>query len=149
MPHSHDHHSTVVPAGNPRTGQSARLGGHPSWCSPHHCCVDDDGVRIHEQEPVRWEDSEIRFESRLFFPDGELPPTMYLQLSIDNLRLTWRYVDAYLPIEAVRRLRDQLTAHLDAADSCPSGARLEKRVRTSNVGTSADVLTTAGSGLLG
>ncbi|MGH3933394.1 MAG: caspase family protein [Pseudonocardiaceae bacterium] len=40
--------------------------------------------------------------------------------SIKNLRLTWRFVDAFLSIAAARRLRDQLTAHLDAADRCPT-----------------------------
>jgi hypothetical protein len=54
------------------------------------------------------------------FPDGEHPPATYLQLSIDDLRLTRRFVDAFLSIAAARRLRDQLTAHLDAADSCPT-----------------------------
>ncbi|MGH3886469.1 MAG: hypothetical protein ACRDSZ_07840 [Pseudonocardiaceae bacterium] len=76
----------------------------------HH----EDGVRVHEQEPVRWEEREVRFESRLLFPDGEHPPATYLQLSIENLRLTWRFVDVFLPIAAARRLRDQLTTHLDA-----------------------------------
>jgi hypothetical protein len=60
----------------------------------------------------------------LLFPDGEHPPTTYLQLSIENLRLTWRFVDVFLPITTAQRLRDQLTAHLDAAHSCPS-ARAE------------------------
>jgi hypothetical protein len=94
--------------------------GHPSWCSPQHCFLDEDGVQVHEQEPVRWEECEVRFESRLLFPDGEHPPTTYLQLSIENLRLTWRFVDVFLPIATTRRLRDQLTAHLNAAQSCPS-----------------------------
>lgn len=84
-------------------------------------------MRVHEQEFVRWEECEMRFESRLFFLDGELPSTTYLQLSIDNLRLPWRCIDAFLPIAAARRLRDQLTAHLDAADSSPSRARPERR----------------------
>ncbi|MGH3801186.1 MAG: hypothetical protein ACRDTD_13815 [Pseudonocardiaceae bacterium] len=97
---------------------------HPSWCSPQHCFLDEDGVRVHEQEPVRWEECQVRFESRLLFPDGEHPPTTYLQLSLENLWLTWRFVDAFLSIAAARRLRDQLTAHLDAADRCPS-ARAE------------------------
>ncbi|MGQ0773879.1 MAG: hypothetical protein ACT4NY_05595 [Pseudonocardiales bacterium] len=65
---------------------------------------------------MRWEDSELRFESRLFFSEGDLPLTTYLQLSIDNLRLPWRCVDAFMPIAAARRLRDQLTAHLEAAE---------------------------------
>lgn len=97
---------------------------HPLWCSPERCFLDECGVRVHEQEPVRWDDHEVRFESRLFFPEGEHPPTTYLQLSIDDLRLTWRSVDAFLPIATARRLRDQLTAHLDAAHNCPN-ARAE------------------------
>ncbi|MGH3870367.1 MAG: hypothetical protein ACRDSR_02450 [Pseudonocardiaceae bacterium] len=96
------------------------MNGHPSWCSPQHCFVNDDGVQVHQQEPVDWEESEVRFESQLLFPDGEHPPTTYLQLSIESLRLTSRYVDAFLPITTVRRLRDQLTTHLDAADSHPT-----------------------------
>lgn len=116
MPHAHDHRTTIVPLGAPHDGRLTGPDGcpvseHPPWCSPQHCYVQDDGVRVHEQEPVHWEEGEMRFESRLFFPDGELPPTTYLQLSIDNLRLTWRYVDAFLPIATARRLRDQLTAH--------------------------------------
>lgn len=75
---------------------------------------------VHEQEPVRWEECEVRFESRLLFPDGEHPLATYLQLHIEDLRLTWRCVDTFLPIAAARRLRDQLTAHLDTADSCPT-----------------------------
>lgn len=102
---------------------SSRENGHPTWCSLEHCHHTDDGVRVHEQRPVRWEEPELRFESRLFFADGELPPTTYLQLSIDNLRLTWRCIDAFLPIAAARRLRDQLTAHLEAADPPDPGRR--------------------------
>ncbi|MGH9181817.1 MAG: hypothetical protein ACRDY5_08900 [Acidimicrobiales bacterium] len=33
----------------------------------------------------------------------------------ENLLLTWRFVDAFRPVATARRLRDQLTAHLDAA----------------------------------
>jgi hypothetical protein len=47
---------------------------HPLWCSPERCFLDEYGVRVHEQEPVRWDDHEVRFESRLFFPEGEHPP---------------------------------------------------------------------------
>jgi hypothetical protein len=96
------------------------MSGHPSWCSPQHCFLDEDSVWVHEQEPVRWEECKVRFESQLLFPDGEHLPTTYLQLHIDNLQLTWRFVDVFLPIATARRLRDQLTAHLDAADDCPT-----------------------------
>lgn len=93
------------------------MSGHPSWCSPQHCHLNEYGVRVHEQEPVRWEEPEVRFESQLFFPDGELPPTTYLELQIYDKRFSHRGVDAFLSIPAARRLRDQLTAHLDAADN--------------------------------
>ncbi len=108
MPRAHDHHTAIVPVTR-----------HPLWCSPQYCVIDEDGVRVHEQQPVCWEDCEVRFESRLLLPDGKHPPNTYLQLSIENL-VTSRFVDAFLPIAAVRRLRDQLTAHLDAADSYPT-----------------------------
>jgi hypothetical protein len=118
MPHIHDHDTAPLSGRPDQTGP--QLSGHPPWCSPQHCFLNEDGVQIHEQEPVRWEECEVRFESRLLFPDDEHPPTTYLQLSIENLRLTWRFVDVFLPITTARRLRDQLTAHLDAAQSCPS-----------------------------
>ncbi len=89
-------------------------GQHPAWCSPQHCNVTDDGVRGHEQAPVRWEDheGEVRWESRLFDPaDAEHP---YVELSLENLRLTWVHYYGILPLEVARRLRDQLTKHLDA-----------------------------------
>lgn len=124
MPCVHDHRTAMSPSRRPAGPDGCPLIGHPSWCSPQHCFLHEDGVRVHEQEPVRWEESEVRFESQLLFPDGEHPPTTYLQLCIDDLRLTWRFVDVFLPIATARRLRDQLTAHLDAADSFPS-ARAE------------------------
>ncbi|MGH3685284.1 MAG: hypothetical protein ACRDRU_20335 [Pseudonocardiaceae bacterium] len=80
-----------------------------------HCFLEEDGVLVHEQQPMRWEEHEVRFENRLVFSDGEHPPTTYLQVSIDNLLLTWRFIDTFLPITTARWLRDQLTAHLDAA----------------------------------
>ena len=122
MSHVHDHRDPPAMCNSRRLAGpgGCPVTGHPSWCSPQHCFVDEDGVWGHEQEPVRWEECEVRFESRLLFPDGEHPPATYLQLSINNLRLTWRFVDVFLPIAAARRLRDQLTAHLDAADSCPT-----------------------------
>ncbi len=114
MTRVHDHNNTTTfLEGHP-------VIRHPSWCSPQLCFLDEDGVRVHEQESVCWEECEVRFESRLFFPDGEHPPTTYLQLSIENLLLPWFFVDTFLPVAAARRLRDQLTAHLDAAHSWPS-----------------------------
>lgn len=122
MPHVHDHRNPPAMCNSRRLAgpDGCPVIGHPSWCSPQHCFLDEDGVWVHVQEPVRWEECEVRFESRLLFPDGEHPPAAYLQLSINNLRLTWRFVDVYLPIAAARRLREQLTAHLDAAHSCPT-----------------------------
>lgn len=96
------------------------MSGHPSWCSPQRCYLDENGVWVHEQTPVRWEECEVRFESRLLFPAGELPPTTYLQLCVEDLLFRGRCVDMFLSIATARRLRDQLTAHLDAAHSCPS-----------------------------
>ncbi len=124
MSHIHDHHTATAPPGVRPDQAGTPVSGHPSWCSPQHCFLNEDGVRVHEQQPVRWEECEVRFESRLLFPEGEHPPATYLQLSIENLRLTWRGVDAFLPIAAARQLRDQLTSHLDAAHSGPS-ARAE------------------------
>jgi hypothetical protein len=42
-------------------------GEHPAWCSAEHCYVTDEGVRVHEQAPTRWEDdtAEVRCESQL------------------------------------------------------------------------------------
>jgi hypothetical protein len=118
MPHIHDHDTAPLSGRPDETGP--RLSGHPPWCSPQHCFLDEDGVQVHEQEPVHWEECEVRFESRLLFPDGEHPPTTYLQLRIEDLRLTWHGIDAFLTIAAAQRLRDQLTSHLDAAHSCPN-----------------------------
>ncbi|MGH3567866.1 MAG: hypothetical protein ACRDRH_17915 [Pseudonocardia sp.] len=120
MPHIDDHHNATAPPGVRPDQAGTPVSRHPSWCSPQHCFLTEDGVRVHEQQPVRWEECEVRFESRLLFPEGEHPPATYLQLSIDNLLPTWRCVDAFLPIAAARRLRDQLTSHLDAAHSGPS-----------------------------
>ncbi|MGH3755882.1 MAG: hypothetical protein ACRDRP_25020 [Pseudonocardiaceae bacterium] len=87
---------------------------HPAWCSPGHCLVTEDGVRVHEQAPVRWEDheAEVRLESRLLDPAGE--EDTYVELILTNLRLTWFRYCGILPVEVVRRLCDQLTEHLDA-----------------------------------
>jgi hypothetical protein len=37
---------------------------HPAWCSPEHCFVTDEGVRVHHQAPTCWEDdtAEVRCE---------------------------------------------------------------------------------------
>ncbi|MGH3720063.1 MAG: hypothetical protein ACRDRI_14725 [Pseudonocardiaceae bacterium] len=88
---------------------------HPAWCSPEYCHVNDEGVRVHEQAPVVWEDetSEVLFDSRLVDPsDAEI---VYVELRLKSLGFgSWFY--GGFPLDTARRLRDQLTAHLDAAE---------------------------------
>ena len=87
---------------------------HPAWCSAEHCYVTDEGVRVHEQAPTRWEDdtAEVRFESRLLDPADE--SKIYVALQLQNLRLKDNRFDWVVPLDTARRLRDQLTEHLDA-----------------------------------
>ena len=72
------------------------------------------GVRVHEQAPIRWQDdtAEVRCESRLLDPADD--PNIYVELLLQNLRLTPSQFYGVVPVAAARRLRDQLTAHLDA-----------------------------------
>ncbi|MGH3872650.1 MAG: hypothetical protein ACRDSR_14265 [Pseudonocardiaceae bacterium] len=86
---------------------------HPAWCSAEHCYVTDDGVRVHEQAPTRWEDgiAEVRCESRLLDPADE--SNIYVELELQNLRLGNRF-DWLMPLDTARQLRDHLTEHLDA-----------------------------------
>ena len=58
-------------------------------------------------------------ESRLVGPVDD--STVYVESSVRNLRLSWLRYDGYLPLEVARRLRDQLSAHLDAVEA-PIGA---------------------------
>jgi hypothetical protein len=88
---------------------------HPAWCSPAHCFVTDDGVRVHEQAPIRWEAecvATLRFETCLIDPGDD--DTTYLQLRMRDLTLRDEFY-AILPLDTVRRFRDQLTEHLDGA----------------------------------
>jgi hypothetical protein len=87
---------------------------HPAWCSLAHCFVTDEGVRVHHQAPVRWEDheAEVRFESRLLDPADD--EHVYLELHLQCLRFRGNGFSWFVPVAAVRRLRDQLTEHLDA-----------------------------------
>ena len=111
-------YTTEPPAsGEPDQAAANSVGAdHPAWCSAVHCFVTDDGVRVHEQAPIRWEDDTVegvRFESRLIDPgdDEHIYLDMYLQCR--QLRSNaFRWV---VPLDTVRRLRDQLTEHLDAA----------------------------------
>ncbi|MGH3898063.1 MAG: hypothetical protein ACRDTA_07355 [Pseudonocardiaceae bacterium] len=87
---------------------------HPAWCSAEYCYVTDDGVRVHEQAPTRWEDdtAEVRCESRLVDPADDAD--VYVELELQSLRFAANQFHGVVPVAAVRRLRDQLSAHLDA-----------------------------------
>jgi hypothetical protein len=89
-------------------------GEHPAWCSPEHCWMTDDGVRVHEQAPSRW-DAEcvvpLRFESCLIDPGDD--DTTYLELRMRDLKSREQFY-GILPLDTVRQLRDQLTEHLNA-----------------------------------
>lgn len=88
---------------------------HPAWCSPAHCFVTEEGVRVHEQAPIRWEAqcvAPLRFETCLIDPGDD--DTTYLELRVRDLK--WRgEFHAILSLDTARRFRDQLTEHLDAA----------------------------------
>jgi hypothetical protein len=88
---------------------------HPAWCSAEYCYVTDEGIRVHEQAPTRWEDdtAEVRCESRLLDPADD--SNIYVELHLQNLRLKDNRFDWVVPLHTARRLRDQLTEHLDAA----------------------------------
>ncbi len=88
------------------------------WCSPGHCSVTGDGVRVHQQASVVWEDdaAEVRFESRLVDPADD--SNVYVELHLGDLRfVTGGFHRVLLPMATARRLGDELTARLDAAGS--------------------------------
>ena len=95
--------------------------GHRVWCAPDECYFSE-GTLVHLQPLTRWEDesAEVAVESRLVGPVDE--STVYVELSVWNLRLSWLHYEGYLPVEVARRLRDQLSAHLDAVGSASVGA---------------------------
>ena len=85
---------------------------HPAWCSPQHWYRTDDGVQVHAQTPTRLETecvTPVRFETSLLDPDDA--DTTYLELRIHDLALLNQF-SGILPLDTVRRLRDQLTEHL-------------------------------------
>lgn len=88
---------------------------HPAWCSAEHCFITDDGVRVHEQAPAHWEDetAAVRIETRLIDPADDL--NVYVELCATSLMFNSHF-HAIMPTAAARRLRDQLTAHLDAVE---------------------------------
>jgi hypothetical protein len=96
---------------------------HPAWCSPQHCSRTEEKSRVHEQAPTRWEDDtaglRVRFESRLLDPGDD--DTTYLELRLRKLKIRDEFY-ALLPLDVARRLHDQLTAHLDTAETT-GGAR--------------------------
>jgi hypothetical protein len=79
--------------------------------------VTDDGVRVHQQAPVVWEDdaAEVLFEGQLVDPADGL--NVYVELHLWDLRVTTDRFYGALPVDTARRLRDELAAHLDAAGS--------------------------------
>jgi hypothetical protein len=105
---------------------------HPAWCSPGHCYRTDDGVRVHQQAPSRWEGKcvvPLRFETSLLDPGDDtttylelrvLDPSddehLYLDLDLRCLKLTGNGFRWVVTLDTARRLRDQLTAHLDVAE---------------------------------
>ncbi len=95
-------------------GRKRAAGEHPAWCSPTDCFVTDEGVRVHQQAPTRWEDgtAELRCESRLLDPADD--EHVYLELHLQCLRLRGNGLSWCVPLDTARRLRDQLTEHLDA-----------------------------------
>ncbi|MGH3929460.1 MAG: hypothetical protein ACRDTF_05730 [Pseudonocardiaceae bacterium] len=88
---------------------------HPGWCSAEHCYRTDHSGWVHLQAPSRWEDGEVRFTTWLMSPDDDA--TTYLELHVEDLRFTWRCVDAYLSVPAARQLCDRLSAHLEIVAS--------------------------------
>jgi hypothetical protein len=89
--------------------------GHPAWCHPQHCFVTDEGVRVHQQGPTRWEDEEVRCESRLLDPADD--EHVSLELHLQCVRLKDNGFSWVVSLDTARRLRDQLTEHLDAAQA--------------------------------
>lgn len=89
--------------------------GHRAWCSPAECYYSE-GTPVHQQALSRWEDqaADLEVESRLLGPADD--PNVYVELSLRDLRLRWVQYYGFLRVEVARRLRDQLSAHLDAVE---------------------------------
>ena len=85
---------------------------HPAWCSPGRCYRTDEGERVHQGVPVRWEDCGVRFEITLVRPEDDY--RTYVELQLASLALK-DVVYAAMPVPSARRLRDQLSAQLNAA----------------------------------
>ena len=82
----------------------------------------DEGVRVHQQGTTRWKDEEVRCESRLLDPADD--ENVYLELHLQCVRLKDNRFSWVVSLDTARRLRNQLTEHLDAAQSteadCPA-----------------------------
>jgi hypothetical protein len=94
---------------------TAEAAGHPAWCHPQHCFVTDEGVRVHQQGPLSWEDQEVRCESRLLDPADD--EHVYFELHLQCVRFKDNGFSWVVSLDTARRLRDQLTEHLNAAQS--------------------------------
>ncbi|MGQ0777016.1 MAG: hypothetical protein ACT4NY_21805 [Pseudonocardiales bacterium] len=94
------------------SGVSGDDSGHPGWCSPRHCYLTEEGERVHQSAPTRWEDCEVRFEITLVSPEDDY--LTYVELRLASLIFAGSCFYAAMPVPAARRLRDQLSAHLDA-----------------------------------
>lgn len=102
---------------SPQRENANSVSEHPGWCSPAHCYrIAPEGVRVHMQAPVCWEqDDELtptRFKTGLLAAEHE--PFTYLEL---ELRTFVGVAHTILSLTDARRLRDQLSAHLEAAES--------------------------------
>lgn len=87
---------------------------HPAWCDLKRCLTDE-GVVVHRQAPVRLEGGDhlvpLRFETALIDPSDDA--ATYLELQV-----RWFPRDrfcGFLSLDTAEALRDQITAHLDAA----------------------------------
>ena len=93
---------------------TAEAGHHPAWCDPQHCYHTDEGLVVHQQAPARLEAEYVvplRFETSLIDPGDD--DTTYLEMRLRDLKL-WDEFYGLLTLDTARRLRDQLTTHLDA-----------------------------------
>lgn len=91
--------------------------GHPAWCdrSEQRCYLTDAGVRVHIQQPTRLATRAVvslRFETSLIQPTDE--PAPYLELCFRDLAMRDQFY-GLLSLDVATALRDQITAHLDAA----------------------------------
>lgn len=110
--------ATAEPIGDGHpVGRRGPLRGHPVWCSPQHCYVTDDGVRVHQSAPTRDADDASWVETQLISSDDE--SDTYLELLVRDVRFG-REVPPFLELATAGRLRDRLSAYLAAAEPSES-----------------------------